>query len=717
MSNYNVEIIGDAQALSAGINPAIYVGKTGATPEILAGTVEEGDELQLTLTGATPEKKWLNLVMPKYVMGAASEQMIRDIDAAVLTQRATGNPVVIDAAANRAPDVTVECVVEQEGTGDASPSNVRPIVGRDVVDLTVGDHVNTYHPTRTLYGLPGAEDEVDMATGVETYRTNKVTLTGGEVKNNTATIPGVGYAAVYVSGYQALGGSLALCSHLPMGTITGGVSAEGLWVNSTGDMGFVLAIDRLAPYGATADRSTHPSAVNAFLAAQYAAGTPVTLVYKLATPEIIQGTPVPMWPDPSGTTTIMTDADSMTVKYAAYSDTPDEVDALRKAVNPLDAAVMTREVYTKSGIAPIDADAGRPIAMRMTYKYKQAPGTPSPDAPIAIEAATSVDLGASGKNLLNTPDWSWVPDKTVSTSNGGYYDSPGYSASGYIPVSGGAQIAYGAGFDRAAQYDNNKTFLGSAGAGTGATGIVLDSRAAFLRVGFLSTALGTAQIELGDVATTYTPYTGDARTQPTQSPLADADVTLDVAGRLRVEHRRGLPTYDGSVDEGWHNTGVLGADGSYVYGINLPDAPAIAGIPVTCTHYINVAATQARTLAYGQCGLMVSSSKLYAYFASNISTLAGFLAALAASPMTLVYDLATPIIETYDLPPLYPPAQDGETTVMSNADTMLVQYAQRTDEANEVAVLRTMIRGLIASNANLQDQITALQEQVTAQGG
>ena len=53
--------------------------------------------------------------------------------------------------------------------------------------------------------------------------------------------------------------------------------------------------------------------LNAYLAAQYAAGTPVQVCYKLAEPAPFTSTGAQPIPALSGTNTVLTDADSATV--------------------------------------------------------------------------------------------------------------------------------------------------------------------------------------------------------------------------------------------------------------------------------------------------------------------------------------------------------------------------------------------------------------------
>ena len=53
--------------------------------------------------------------------------------------------------------------------------------------------------------------------------------------------------------------------------------------------------------------------LNAYLAAQYAAGTPVQIAYKLATPTPFTATGAQPLPALAGANTVLTDADSATV--------------------------------------------------------------------------------------------------------------------------------------------------------------------------------------------------------------------------------------------------------------------------------------------------------------------------------------------------------------------------------------------------------------------
>ena len=75
-----------------------------------------------------------------------------------------------------------------------------------------------------------------------------------------------------------------------------------------------------------------------YLAAQYAAGTPVTIAYKLVTPTAFQATGGQSLPALPGTNTVYTDADTVTVSGA--SDPIATITALQNRVSALESAAL-----------------------------------------------------------------------------------------------------------------------------------------------------------------------------------------------------------------------------------------------------------------------------------------------------------------------------------------------------------------------------------------
>ena len=126
-------------------------GETGATPNITAGEVEKLEPDQdptASITGETPNLV-LNLGIPQ---GQPGKDGVQINDEAVNTTEAwsskkivdtlcppfteTGNPITCNPVEDYPLDVTVTMEPIQSGTGDPSPDNVRPISGRDSVQVT-----------------------------------------------------------------------------------------------------------------------------------------------------------------------------------------------------------------------------------------------------------------------------------------------------------------------------------------------------------------------------------------------------------------------------------------------------------------------------------------------------------------------------------------------------------------------------------------------------
>lgn len=164
--------------------------------------------------------------------------------------------------------------------GTTAPTTYAPYTGQTAT-LTL---------PRTIYG--GTVDAV-TGEGQETWKlltldgtTNKFTQTEIflNLPNNSA--PGVG--EWYLNNLY--------CSHFP--NIFGG--------NAT--FGFLYTImESMSKYFPDVD------ALNSYLVAQYAAGTPVQIAYKLAEPVLFTATGAQPIPALSGVTTVLTDADSATV--------------------------------------------------------------------------------------------------------------------------------------------------------------------------------------------------------------------------------------------------------------------------------------------------------------------------------------------------------------------------------------------------------------------
>lgn len=251
----------------------------------------------------------------------------------------TGNPVVCYPVANYPLGVSVSWEPHQEGAGDPSPENVRPISGRESVSVTLSGGEGEGNPhTLTLPSMVyGGELDAVTGAGMETF--GHIMLDGTEAWEIDANANGA-YANIAFRDLpepNAKGGVEVakreqLCTHYKIGNAYSSTDDYIAWVYST----------PTAPHANLRIRHTAAQESvdtwKSYLAAQSAAGTPVAITYKIATPAPIQATgnaPIPALP---GVNTVYSDADSLTVTglkdpRAAVRALEDRVAALETAQN------------------------------------------------------------------------------------------------------------------------------------------------------------------------------------------------------------------------------------------------------------------------------------------------------------------------------------------------------------------------------------------------
>lgn len=167
------------------------------------------------------------------------------------------------------------------------------------VSLTRNETATTYTPytgqtatltlPRTIYG-----GTVDAVTGDGNENTKIITPDGNELKFTKSNI------YINLPNHSAPGiskGGIVCCSHF---------NKLLFGVNTNYEFCFLLESDMTSLF-ASVDN------LNAYLAAQYAAGTPVQIAYQLATPTPFTATGAQPISALSGTNTVITDADSVTV--------------------------------------------------------------------------------------------------------------------------------------------------------------------------------------------------------------------------------------------------------------------------------------------------------------------------------------------------------------------------------------------------------------------
>ena len=221
----------------------------------------------------------------------------------------SGNPVVCYPVAGYPLGVKAEWEPVQEGSGTPSPENIRPIKGRDSVTITrqEDNQVITLTLPETVYG-----GEVDAVSGQVAETWGLVTLDGAEkwtvegkfLDNKTdwyyvsSKIPNAVNAVPQKNN--------EICSHYPHADIANTNTVQGCAI--------VWGCIRVR-WGDTIPDDA--DAWKAYLAAQYAAGTPVQIAYKLAKPVPFTATGAQPIPALSGANTLLTDADSVSVSGRA----------------------------------------------------------------------------------------------------------------------------------------------------------------------------------------------------------------------------------------------------------------------------------------------------------------------------------------------------------------------------------------------------------------
>lgn len=206
-----------------------------------------------------------------------------------------GNPVQLDYPVPGYPlDIVASWKPTQEGGGEPSPDNIRPIKGRDSVTVERKEDNQMRHLifSDSVYG-----GEVDANTGAGEKQWEPITIKGDEywIKPDSNAY----YAFFGLA--PSDGVTRGFCTHYPYGS-----APKHALVNKNGAAVF---------YGLNAEMTIDEW--KAFLAAQYAAGTPVQIAYKLAEPIPFTATGGATLPALEGVNTISTDAVSVTVKARA----------------------------------------------------------------------------------------------------------------------------------------------------------------------------------------------------------------------------------------------------------------------------------------------------------------------------------------------------------------------------------------------------------------
>lgn len=220
----------------------------------------------------------------------------------------TGNPVVCYPVAGYPLGVKASWEPVQEGSGTPSPENIRPIKGRDSVTITrqEDNQVITLTLPETVYG-----GEVDAVTGEGINEWKSITLDGTETWSYELTnISGkVGFLLrakdIQTPTTPDQKGQIVCNKYVTRSANDTYTTKTGISIEA-GNNKYFRIYDEVH-----ADKDV--ASWKAYLAAQYAAGTPVQIAYKLKEPVPFTAAGAQPIPALSGTNTLLTDADSATV--------------------------------------------------------------------------------------------------------------------------------------------------------------------------------------------------------------------------------------------------------------------------------------------------------------------------------------------------------------------------------------------------------------------
>lgn len=230
--------------------------------------------------------------------------------------------------------------------GTTAPTAYTPYHG-DTLDLALPS---------TIYG--GTLDAV-TGEGVEGWKS--LTLDGNETWNtwgvnaNSATV--TGFYTYDISDYD-IQSPAVVCSNLPSVIDVWGGKRPGVWFATSGSTRYFIYSVPSVILDDISDNAHAIASLKSYFAAQYAAGTPVQVAYKLATPTPITATGAQPIPALAGCNTILTDADTVTITGRA-----DPAHAI--------AALQVQLATATQQLAETQAAVVDTTAMAVDYIYQQ----------------------------------------------------------------------------------------------------------------------------------------------------------------------------------------------------------------------------------------------------------------------------------------------------------------------------------------------------------
>ena len=519
-----------------------------------------------------------------------------------------------------------------------------------------------------LYGDGDIRDEYDAATGVENRRWGRVELDGTEAWATRTSGAGVyGYALLDVFDAPAAAG---VCTHFRF--IKNGSSSMQTAVcvasaSTLKDLSVFTTIATLDDF-------------KAWLSAQATAGTPVTVVYQLDAPVVTQHGPqrIPTYP---GCTNLMLDVSADgAVRYPLSAPMQWDAKADKTAADDRYANVLTGAasgpVAALEDVSPTGA-LRRAAVLGATAETGE--GDKSPDNPYTLTGVQPTSLTVCRKNLLDLSVFTlksagtavYQDGKITVTGANGWagtaliFDTV-FPPAAYCITKNGANrlISDSNEIPKAASNSTYKDYGREFYSNTYDETLRFTATKPF-RVGFVCVAGDSVvypQIEIGDTATPYDPYTGQTITLSALAPLyGDGTVCDEYDAVSGVETRR----WKRVVFDGTENWGLSRTEsGNNRYFTQAPDAVAHNLLSqIVCSHWLSLEPGQTWqdktgiTLSLGN-----ADKNIWIYdprFAqADLPTLKAWLAAqyAAGTPVTVVYQLDAPAVTQHDPARILPPA-------------------------------------------------------------
>ena len=543
-----------------------------------------------------------------------------------------------------------------------------------------------------LYGTGDIRDEYDAATGVENRRWGRVELDGTEAWITRTSGTGVyGYALPDVFDAPAAAG---VCTHFKF--IKNGASGTQTAVcvasaSTRKDLSVFTTIAKLDDF-------------KAWLAAQATAGTPVTVVYQLDAPVVTQHGPqrIPTYP---GYTNLMMDisADGA-VQYPISAAMQWDAKADKTVSDDRYANVLTG---TASGTVASMEDVSPTGALRraavLGATTETGEGDKSPDNPYTLAGVQPAKVTACGRNLIPYP-YTSLPstvtgisfadngDGTITVNGTAADETAGrfhflsnllripagtYTLSGCAPNGSGDTWCL-----QVVRVINGLEDWGwlCRDFGAGITFTLTEATDIYIRIRLkkgtvINNGIFKPQLEIGTAATPYTPYTGQAVPLPALEPLyGDGTVNDEYDAVSGVETRRWKRVvFDGTESMRCEAHG----NGQRYVSIDL-DAAANKSVMPISTHYTSSAWTQDNNKVYipNPVVMVITDSRFTTLQAARDILAAQY---AAGTPVTVVYQLAEPVITQHDPARILPPApvcrvfaDAGNTAVGYNRDVNIV---------------------------------------------